>query len=400
MLESQKLAMQISEMRERINTLGDGEEEYRAEEGDALTAEYQKLESRYRLALVKESEEIESTPTPDLDSEGREFRALEQGIEVRNYVAAAMNDAPLEGREREFNDAQKLVGVGTQLPWIALLSPEARAELRAATVAPATSDVNTRSILGRVFAAAAADYLGVVSPMVPAGSANYPVLTGGVVPANVAAAGAADETAATLTANSLDPIRLPASYRIRQEDINKLAMLEDTLRVDLAGALLEARDKGVIAGSGTAPEVDGFLHALTDPTNPSAESAFADYASARASLVDGRYAMSEDSIRVVVGAETYKHAAAIYQTGSGVSALSRLMARVSAHVTAPASNIQKAIASRSVGRATSPMWPAVSLIRDIYSGASKGEIVITACALWNFKILDESGYSLLEFKLA
>ena len=236
--------------------------------------------------------------------------------------------------------------------------------------------------------------------MVPAGSANFPVLSGGVVPANVEAAGAANETAAILTANVLDPIRLPASYRMQYESIQKLAMMEDSLRVDLQGAIEEARDKAIIAGDGTAPAVEGFLAALTNPANPSAESAFADYASARAGLVDGRFAMSEDDVRLVVGKETYKHAAGIYQTGSGVSALDRLKARVSAHVTAPASNVQKAIASMSHGRAVAPMWANVGLIRDPYTGASKGEIVLTATVLWNFQILDESGFSLLEFKLA
>ena len=140
---------------------------------------------------------------------------------------------------------------------------------------------------------------------------------------------------------------------------------------------------------------------LTDPTNPTAVAVFADYASARASdLVDGKHAMSEDDVRLVVGKETYKHAAGIYQTGSGVSALDRLKARVSAHVTAPASNIQRSIASMSQGRAVSPMWPSIGLIRDPYSGAAKGEIVLTATVLFNFKILDESGFSLLEFKLS
>ena len=43
----------------------------------------------------------------------------------------------------------KLTGVGVQLPWITLLSPEERAELRAATVAPSDSDVSVRGILGQ-----------------------------------------------------------------------------------------------------------------------------------------------------------------------------------------------------------------------------------------------------------
>ena len=34
------------------------------------------------------------------------------------------------------------------------------------------------------------------------------------------------------------------------------------------------------------------------------------------------------------------------------------------------------------------------------SRAAEGEISITAIALWNFAILDENGYSLIEFKVA
>ena len=293
MLESQKLQMRLSEVREKLNLMGgDDETEFRAEDADALTTEYREAESRYRVALVKEADEIESTPTGDLDGEGKESRALEQAIECRHYIEAALTDAPLSGEAREYNDVNRLIGVGTQLPWAALLSPEARAEMRAATVAPDTADTHTRSILGRVFAKSAADFLGVVSPMVPTGSANFPLLSGGVVPANVEAAGAADETAAVLTANVLDPIRLPASYKMQYESIQKLAMMEDALRVDLAGAIEAARDKAIIDGGGTAPAVNGFLSELTDPTNPTAVAGFGDYASARAGLVDGKYAMS------------------------------------------------------------------------------------------------------------
>ena len=71
---------------------------------------------------------------------------------------------------------------------------------------------------------------------------------------------------------------------------------------------MESADAGVVAGDGTAPNVNGFINKLTDPTNPSVESTFADYASARAGLVDGRYAQSEDDVRILVGASSYAHA--------------------------------------------------------------------------------------------
>ena len=400
MLKSQRLQLGMSEKRQQINAL-QAQEEYAIDDLDRLNGEYRDLEIRFQSALIEEAEEHDATPTDDLDSEGREVRSLEERVEFRNYLTAALNDAPLSGREKEFEDALGIESGGiTQLPWVALLSPEERLELRAATTAPSDSDVVVANILGRVFANGAASYLGVNYPSVPVGAANYPVLTNGVAPANAEGSGAANQTAATLTANVLDPVRLSAEYLVRVEDLHRLRMMEDALRADLQGAMTEAMDSQIIAGNGTAPNVSGFNSALTAATDPSAVATFADYASTRAKLVDGRYAASEDDVKVLVGATTYAHAAGIYQSGSGVSALSRLMPRVSPHIPAAASNIQAAIACRSMGRAVAPMWPSISMIRDNVSGSGKGEIRITAIALWNFKVLDASGYSALKFKLA
>ena len=57
MLESQKLQMRLSEIREKLNTMGgDGDDvEFRAEEADSMTTEYRQLESKFRVALVTES---------------------------------------------------------------------------------------------------------------------------------------------------------------------------------------------------------------------------------------------------------------------------------------------------------------------------------------------------------
>ena len=399
MLASQKLQLEMSDKRKEINAMS-AQEEFEVDALDGLNKEYMTLETRYASAVINEAAEQDATATDDLDAQGKETRGLEERVAVPNYLIAALNDNPLTGAEAELQSALGIEGVGTQVPWVALLSPEQRIEMRAATGAPADSDVIVANVLGRVFANGAGAYLGVSYPAVPVGAANYPVLSAGVSPANAAKSAAADQTAATLTANVLNPLRLTAEYVVRYEDLNQLRMMEEALRADLQGAMEEAADKGIVAGDGTAPNVNGFINKLTDPTNPSTESTFADYASARAGLVDGRYAMTEDDVRILVGASSYSHAAGIYQTGSGTSALSRLNPRVSPHIPAVASTIQRAIASRSTNRAVAPMWPSISLIRDSVSRSGEGEIVITAIALWNFQILDESGFSLLEFKLS
>ena len=399
MLKSQKLQLDMSERRQAINAMS-AQEEYEIDALDALNSEYRNLEIRFQSALIEEAAEAEAMPTDDLDSEGREVRHLEEGVEVRHYLEAALNDFPLTGKEAELQSALGLAGVGTQVPWIALLSPEQRVEVRAATTAPSDSDVVIAHVLGRVFASGAGAYLGVSFPSVPVGAANYPVLSAGVSPANAEGSAAADQTAATLTANTLDPMRLTAEYLIRYEDVNKFRMMEEALRADLQGAMTEAADAQIIAGDGTSPNVSGFGNALTAPDNPSDVADFAAYASTRAKQVDGRYAQSEDGVKVLVGAATYRHAAALYQSGSGVSALSRLMPKVSPHVPAAESNIQAAYACRSMNRAVAPMWPSISLIRDSVSGSAKGEIRIVAIAMWNFQILDASGYAALKYKIA
>ena len=399
MLKSQKLQLDMSERRQAINAM-QAQEDYEIDALDGLNSEYRNLEIRFQSALIEEAAEAEAMPTNDLDSEGREVRHLEEGVEVRHYLEAALNDYPLDGREKELQDALGLAGVGTQVPWIALLSPEQRVEVRAATTAPSDSDVVVASILGRVFAGGAGAYLGVSFPSVPVGSANFPVLSAGVSPANAASGAAADQTAGTLSAHVLDPTRLTAEYLIRYEDITKFRMMEEALRADLQGAMTEAADAQIIAGDGTSPSVSGFGNALTAPENPSDVADFAAYASTRAKQVDGRHAQSEDDVKILVGAATYQHASALYQTGSGVSALSRLMPKVSPHVPAAESNIQAAYACRSMNRAVAPMWPSISLIRDSVSGSAKGEIRIVAIAMWNFAILDSSGYAALKYKIA
>lgn len=74
--------------------------------------------------------------------------------------------------------------------------------------------------------------------------------------------------------------------------------------------------------------------------------------------------------------------------------------RVSDHVPAPASNIQGALAARRLNamHATMPIWRGVTLIPDNISLAKKGQIQLTAVALWSLKVLRSDGFGRLKFK--
>ena len=66
--------------------------------------------------------------------------------------------------------------------------------------------------------------------------------------------------------------------------------------------------------------------------------------------------------------------------------------RVSAHITAAASNKQEAVIRRG-GRmdAVAPIWEGIELIVDPYTQTKAGEIVVSAVMLYNFKILRPVG---------
>ena len=398
MKESTRLQSQMSEYRQKLNALESQEGEYPADEIAGTMKQYEQCELRYRSALIQENHEEEQASDSDLPGDLIETRNISQRLEMRHYVHSALNETPLTGAEAEYNVAKSLTGAGVQIPWAALLSEEQRLEVRAATSAPDNADVNVNQILGRIFADGAGAFLGVMSPSVPAGASSYPVLSSGVEPAYAASGANANQTAATLTPNNLKPERLTAEYLIDLSDINEFGMMEDALRTDLSGAMSEARDKAILS---SAANPEGFNSALTAADNPTAVSTFESYAAARPGLVDGRYAHSANDVRIVVGADTYSHAASLFQTGSGTSAISQLAAMVSPHLPAKNnSNIQRAIASRSQGRAVAPMWPSISLIRDSISVASTGRLKLIAIALWAFKVLDTDGFASLKFKLA
>lgn len=390
MLKSQKLQLEMSEKRRAINEMSQSDD-YKVEELDALNKEYMNLEVQYSAALITEDEEQKATPTDDLDSQAKEVRGLEHKLSVAKYVTAAMQGTILDGVEAEYQSAKGFTGAGIHMPIEALLKAKERVEMYAATSAPATAEVNQAEILSRIFATGDGEYLGVRKPGVAVGAHNYPVLTNGVDPETVAKGAPGDKTAAVLTPNVLEPKSIRAQYEVAYEDTFKLRMMEEELRADITEAISEAMDKEIVAD---------FITNLTDPTNPTAVATFADYASARGSLVDGRYAKSRSDVRVLVGSNTYAHADSLFHNGATQSAADRLDPMVSPHIPAPASDIQKAVAVRSMGRAVAPMWPTINLIRDDVTGADEGKIFLNAIAMWNFKILDVMAYRLLEFKLA
>lgn len=405
----QKLQLKMSEARQQLNELAglDAPTDEQVTEMDESAKGYAALEVQYRSAVIADSADAVET-ADESDSEGRELRSIVDRATLGNYMQAALNDGLLDGAESELNAALEIRGgAGTQIPWH-MLDDLGEIETRAdaPTPAPATVGANQSGILGRVFARTAAAWLGVAMPQVPVGEAVYTTLTTGQAAAPQAKDGKVEAAAGVFTPQSVGPTRLTARYLFRMEDAAVLRGMEESLRADLRGALGEELDKQIIAGDGSAPNFDGFHGALTAAATVSAVATASDYINALSGAVDGRYALSIDDVRMLVGAETYAHMMTLFFASTSVNVSDYLAQagariRVSAHVPAAASSKQDAILSTNPAQgAVAPMWPSVSVIRDIYTGAAAGQISLTIVALGNFVIRQSGGYKLTKFQTA
>ena len=404
MLKSQKLQLELSELRQKINALNgedDLADEQRAEL-DAATKRHTDAEIEFRAAVVAESTadaeaKAEAEAGANGDGEQAELRALVADARCGNYLAAAVEHRALDGREAELNAHLGLAG--NVVPFECL---ETRAD--ATTTAPATTSTQQHPILARVFARTSAAFLGVDMPMVATGEANYPVFTTGVDGEQVDEGGTTDAVAAVFTPNTVLPKRLQARYRFSVEGAATMQGMETALRQDLANALGEALDKRTIADNllGTA--------GLTNPADPTAKVTWATAKAAMVEQVDGRYAQGTGELRCVVGAPTYKLLSTLYlATGQGQTEedanamLMRILGgyRVSAHIPAATSDVQAAVVALGSHRAAvCPIWQGVRLIRDELTRANEGEVVLTAVMLQGFAMIRQAAMKRVEFKIA
>lgn len=434
MTNLQRVHLRISEVRSRLNELGgkDNLSNEETAEVSTLSKEYQGLEVRFQALTVgagdegadkgadKDTDKDTDEGADEGDTKARDLAKLQKRIELRSYLQAAMDGTPLAGAEKEFNDELGIDGGTLQVPWAALAPVEERrrraVEERAdtATSVSGTANLPTENIdpiLGRVFERSIAASLGIRMPAVGVGQRNYPVMTAGVTAEMIAAGGEVDADAATYTVTVINPTRLTARYLFRVEDLAVVAGLESSLREDLRMAMSDELDKQIITGNGTAPNLAGLFDAdsgLADPAAPTAETDVNGYINLVTGQVDGINAYMTQDVRLLIGPDTLRHAATKFLASTDTSAYDMLMrlsggvrvsARVPATKTVASKKHQELLATRMNGVAVAPMWPTLSLVRDIYSGARKGEVALTAIALYGFKIVRANGFARLQVRL-
>ena len=262
------------------------------------------------------------------------------------------------------------------------------------------------------------DALGVRIESVPAGVSEFPLLTGGAVPVQKAEGAVANAAAeATFTTETLKPKKLTGKYEFTHEQAAQIPGIEEALRRDLGDAVRAKMSDLVMNGDEATNdhEPDGFLTTLMAPGAPGSESGFSDYAGAAAAAVDGVHAVSEDQVAVVVGIDSYRHAASVYQAGSGESGSEALKRRsqtfmASSYVPAKAGTVQNGNIIHAAGPngggadmrgdSVAAVWPAMEVIRDPFTKASQG-IVLTWITLWDCQTAYRSAaYSRVAFQVS
>ena len=417
MTTSQKLTVRLSEVRQKLNELSglaDLTEEQRGE-ADALGAEYATKETQFRAALVSEGEEPRAAEGEfgGGDGEPAEVRSLLRTVSIGDYLSPATGGVGLAGAAAELNAALDVPLVGRSggiaIPWRMLetaehrAAPQPRSEHRAfTTTAALDGGTMQRPILQRLFGMDILGALGVRIDTVPSGMTEWPLLTGGVAPAQVAEGTAATAAVtAVFSTETLKPKRLSGVYEFTHEQAAQVADLEQALRRDLGDSVRAEMSDLILTGdeSTNSHEPDGFLTKLIAPTDPTAESAYADYAGSHAQAVDGIHAANEGEVSSVIGVESYRHAATVYQAGSGESGSEALKRRGMACMASsfvPAADATTHIQNGAIYHAGGPnggganlrgdsvaaVWPTLEIVRDIYTKASQG-VVLTWITLWD-----------------
>ena len=413
-----QIAVEMSEVRSELNELvkgpAEGQTEAQHKEArDKAVNRLAELEPEYRAALVLEKSATEK--------ENRAWQELRPGVTLQDYLKAAADEAPkLEGRAAELNEEMGLRVDGTviDLP-LRMLDPDPQAEHRAAIDPSGTANLDAytgepRRWLDRILRPTQAARLGITFDTVGVGEPVYPISTTGTASHQVGRGDAIAESNFAFTLTKMSPKRYGSRYRVRYEDLRTVAGFEAAIRRDLEMVMGLHVDSGIFKGqnpAGDDTDITGLDTAagVRDIATSSEGNAQAKLAAAQkvmelyktiAGMVDGNRLTATRTARLVLThqlAQVYA-ATPMGAEGSDASLMTMedwLRGRIDYGVYP---SLGPAIAAGSLlgigslprglpGAAVAAMWPSVALIRDPYSAAAEGEVVITMQGMWDFAII-------------
>ncbi|WP_397544223.1 phage major capsid protein [Roseovarius salis] len=407
MLESKKLELRRSEIRQELATLAakpePTEDEVRSME--SLDKEYRTAETRYRAALVAEDEERREAGGELETRDSKEWAEMLGRFEVRQVAAALDHGHQIDGETAEIVQELRSQGAyqGIPVPWQAL-------ERRAGeTIASGTPDpMQTRPIIDRLFPQSVASRMGGQMVNIGQGELEYPVATSGAsVGWQASETGdVASPSAYATTDKPLAPDNtLGVQMKITRKTLKQSgAALEQAVRRDMNGAIAQEMDRAAFLGAGSSGEPLGVIagastYGITE-TAVDAAAAWSAFRSAVVRFMTANAAGSPDAVRLLIRPEVWDAMDGTYiDTGTGVTEWDRLTRNIPAGNVAMSPNAladptgspaaSNALLTTNAG-GVSPFfvatWGAVDLIRDPYTDAASGGLRLTALATMDITV--------------
>ena len=244
-------------------------DEQRAELG-TLGTEHQDTEAQLRAAIASSPDAdpaVDPTVDPTVDPEVRERLELRGRASFGRYLAADA-DRSASGR------ARGRVPSGEQRCRVSRSTSSSRTGLsRSELTRPAAYRQPGPGPHSHRFSRSwslqsIAPMLGIEMPSVGSGAYSEMTISTSLTAAAKAKAGKQESTAAVLTPTTANPRSIRGRLTLNLEDIAAIGQtnFESALRQNAQAVVSDALDTQVITGNGTAPNLDGLINQLTDPT--------------------------------------------------------------------------------------------------------------------------------------
>lgn len=396
MLESMKIQRRQSEIRQQLAELAGAEsltDETRSKM-DALDQEYRDGERKFRAALIAENEEREEAAGELETRSERELAELIGRFELRQVALALDEGRAIDGATAEIIEEMRGQGgyQGIPVP-LAALEQRAGESIAADQIKPG----EIRPIIDRIFPDSVASRLGIQRINIPQGEVAFPVATAGAVfgwaSSELGNVGAA--TPYETTERSLNPDHTGGAQMVISRKALKQAGsgLEGAIRRDLSAAIAEELYRITINGTGADGQPLGLIPgAGTYGIESTPAGAAASWAAFRAEIV----AFMEANAITSAGAVNLGIPPAIWAdldddliAGTAVSQWDRLTGHVGQPAISNTIPEATAILTASVQGVPSGVlgiWGGVDLIRDVYTKAASGQLVLTGLVTADFTV--------------
>lgn len=402
MLASKRLELRRSEIRQSLAELANIEapSEDEVRKMSDLDTEYRAKEVQYRAALVSEDEERREAGKELETRSDTEYAELIENFEVRQVALALDEGRTLDGQTAEIVQELRSNGgyQGIPVPWEAL-------EVRNTVAAGTPDPIRTAPIIDRLFPNSVAARMGVQMVNIGVGEMEYPVKTSSVS-AGWATTETADVPGPTPYTTTDRPLAPDHTLGVNMEITRKAmkqsgAALEQAVRRDMNGAIAEAMDRAVFRGSGAAGEPTGVIAGVSGfgitETPVDAAATYAAFRAAVVRFITANAASSGDDVNLLLRPEIMDGMDDNLLTGTAVSEWDRLIAKFgnvvlsSNALAAPTGDPAESIGILTTNAGgVAPIfcgkWGSVDLIRDPYTKAKSGALLLTGLATMDVTI--------------